>query len=230
MTAESAFSNLLPINLRQYLSEKFKEMQERGDNIISNKNNIPHFFAGITSPNEFAGPLIEAWAHIQLAKILDNYRPATARGQEFADATAVYNGKQILLNIKAKDREMQRRSRINLSSLNRYREYYSQPQPDPFYVLVCQYEWQVFEYELKIVIEGLKYTFDLLEVPLNNYKIEGAFEGSYRIFISPIPEEASTDYPIKNKAQPYDFLLRLEELKNNYDSNKAARNSRSRRA
>ncbi len=212
-----------PQSLRQYLNGKFQEMKQRGDNIVSLKSNIPNLFEGITSPNEFSGPLVEAWAHFQLAKCFEHYHPATAGRQEFADATVEYQGQLILLNIKAKDREMERRSRINLSSLTRYREHYGSPNPTPFYVLVCQYEWRTSPDELTIVIEGFKYTFDLLEIPSSNYKIEGSYEGSYRIFISPIPSEAMTESTIYSAMSPNDFLQRLENLKTAYDTNRASK-------
>ncbi len=209
-------------NLRQFLSKEFQEIERKGENVISLKSNFP-IFALITSPNEFAGPVVEAWAHIQLAAMLDNYVPAIARGQQFADASADYNGQPILLNIKAKDRLMTSRSRINLSSFQRYAAHYRVPNPTPFYILVCEYAWRLTETELLIIIERFKYTFNLLEIPLGHFKIEGAFEGSHRIFISPIPESAKTESTTYSIITPNEFLRRLEELRIAYNARKTTR-------
>jgi hypothetical protein len=141
-------------NLRQFLNEKFREIEQRGDNIISLTANLSGIFDRVTSPNEFTGPLVEAWAHIHLAEILENYTSATARGQEFADARAEYQRQPVLLNIKAKDREMNARSRINLSSFQRYKTHYSQPNPSAFYVMIFEYEWRPQGKQLLIIIES----------------------------------------------------------------------------
>ncbi|HZQ06764.1 MAG TPA: hypothetical protein VFD70_09300 [Anaerolineae bacterium] len=212
-----------PESLRHYLSGKFKEIEQRGDNIISLKTNIPYLFKGITSPNEFSGPLVEAWAHIQLAKCFEEYKPAVAGRQEFADASAEYQGQRILINIKAKAREMENKSRINLSSLGRYREHYSKSNPSAFYILVCQYQWHVSENELKIVIEEFKYVFNLLDIPPANFRLEGAFEGSYRVFIAPIPPEAMIESTTYSTMSPSEFLQILEQRKIVYDNNKRSR-------
>ncbi len=171
--------------LRLFLNEKFREIEKRGENVITLTCTLDSVFSRITSPNEFAGPLVEAWAHIHLARIFEHYQPAAPGRQEFADARAEYRGQPILLNIKAKDRAMTARSRINLSSYQRYKAHYSQSNPPAFHVVVSEYEWRPRGNELKIIIERLKYAFDLLEIPAEHYKIEGAFEGSYRVFISP---------------------------------------------
>jgi hypothetical protein len=210
-------------NLRQFLSEKFKEIILRGDNVITLTSNLSGIFDRVTSPNEFTGPLVEAWAHIHLAKILENYNSAAAREQEFADARAEYQGQSVLLNIKAKDREMNARSRINLSSFQRYKTHYSQPNPPAFYVMLFEYEWRPQGNQLWIIIEKLKYAFNLLEIPVGHYKIEGAFEGSHRIFISPIPESAKTESTTYSIITPSQFLQRLEELREAYVARKGSR-------
>lgn len=212
-----------PKTLRLFLHEKFKEIARRGDNVISLTSTFDGVFDRITSPNEFAGPIVEAWAHIQLSRTLVEYNSAIARGQEFADARAEYQGQQIFLNIKAKDRAMVARSRINLSSYQRYKSHYSQPDPAAFYILVFEYEWQPLGTELKIIIEKLKYTFNLLEIPLSHYKIEGAFEGSYRVFISPIPKNAETESSAYAIVTPSEFLARIEELRSAHIARKSSR-------
>jgi len=210
-------------NLRQFLNENFKEIVRRGDNIVTLASNFAGVFERITSPNEFAGPLVEAWAHLQLSSILKNYHSATAGRQEFADATAEYQGQPIWFNIKAKARAKEKKSRINLSSFQRYNTHYSQLNPATFYVLVFQYDWQPLGNTLKIEIEKLKYTFNLLEIPLNNYKIEGAFEGSYRIFISPIPQSAETESTSYSMITAAQFLQRIEELRLAHIARKSSR-------
>lgn len=211
------------LNLRQFLNHEFKEIKQRGKNVITLTSNFSSVFDRITSPNEFAGPLVEAWAHLQLSRTLASYTSATARGQEFADARAEYQGKPILLNIKAKDRAMTARSRINLSSYQRYKAHYSQSSPASFYVVIFEYEWRPIGSELKIVIERLKYTFNLLEIPTNHYKIEGAFEGSYRIFVSPIPKSAETESESYSIITPAQFLQRIEELRLAHIERKSSR-------
>ncbi len=214
---------LSPQNLRQFLSGSFKEISQRGDNVIVLTSNFSSVFERITSPNEFAGPLVEAWAHLQLSSLFAKYVSASAGGQAFADSVAEYHGQAVWFNIKAKSRLKEKRSRINLSSLQRYNTHYSQVNPASFYVLVFEYNWQPLGNTLKIQIEKLKYTFNLLEIPLENYKIEGAFEGSYRIFISPIPKSAeteSTTYSIITAAQ---FLQRIAELRDLHMARKTSR-------
>jgi hypothetical protein len=223
MTIPNQPTSQIPLNFRQFLNENFKFIEQRGENVISLTSNFSGVFDRITSPNEFTGPLVEAWAHIQLSRILGKYNSATTRGQEFADAHAEYQGQPILLNIKAKDREMNARSRINLSSFNRYKSHYSQPDPSAFYVVIFEYEWRPLGKELKIVIERLKYVFDLLDIPPANYKIEGAFEGSYRIFISPIPDNAKTESTRYSTITPPQFLQSLDDLRDAYVARKASR-------
>lgn len=213
----------IPKTLRLFLNDQFREIETHHENVITLTCDIKGVFSRITSPNEFAGPLVEGWAHIHLSRILEDYAPAAPGKQEFADAHATFRGQPILLNIKAKGREMSARSRINLSSFQRYNQHYHSANPAPYFVLVCEYEWRALANELQIIIERFKYIFDLLEIPPANYKIEGASEGSYRIFISPIPEVAKTESSIHSIMTPAQFLQRIEELKMGYDARKSSR-------
>lgn len=210
-------------NLREFLLEEFRKLQQAGDHVITITSTLTGVFERITSPNEFAGPLVEAWAHIHFSMVFEKYTAAVAGGQEFADASAEYQGQQVLLNIKAKDRRMASRSRINLSSFQRYGIHYTVPNPANYYVIVFEYEWQSSLNELRIIIERLKFTFNLLEIPATNYKIEGSSEGSYRIFISPIPDSARTESTTYSIMTPMQFLQRLEELRTAYNSRKSVR-------
>jgi len=205
------------MNIREYLATEFNKLCTEGKNIIKIKTSIPNLFKFITNPNEFAGPIVESWSHIYLPTLFSEYESAKAGKQQFYDAKVKLDEKEILLNIKAKARGKETRSRINLSSYKRFQEHYKEKEYKPYYIVIFYYTWKVGLLNLTINIGKLLYCFDLLDIPDENYKIEGSYEGSFRIFISPIPEVAKADYSREiKKNSPSDFINRMDELKEVY--------------
>lgn len=213
------------MNIREHITKGFKEICTKKGNIINIKSSIPKLFKFITNPNEFAGPIVESWAHINFPTFFDKYEPAEAGKQTFHDAKVKLGKREILLNIKAKARGKETRSRINLSSFNRFQLHYKEKDCKPYYVIIFYYTWKVGLFNLIIHIEKLLYCFDLLDIPRENYKIEGAYEGSFRIFISPIPEVAKAEYSMEiKKNSPSDFVNYLNVLRDRYLSRKKKKN------
>ncbi len=216
------------MDLRYYLMNHFDQLKSEGNNVIKITTSIERLFSLITNPNEFAGPIVEAWAHIQFESLFDVYEPSESGKQSFWDARIRFQNTDILLNIKGKEREKVSRSRINLSSFNRFSEHYGKPDCEPYYIGVFQYSWRVGLRELTIRIDGLLYFFDLLEIPKQNLKIEGASEGSFRIFISPIPPVAETNQEllITDKHTPKEFVEIITELRDTYLTRKASKRAK----
>lgn len=205
------------MEIRKHLIKEFNKLCSTGENVIRIQASLPGLFKFITNPNEFAGPIVEAWAHINFPKFFEKYEPAQSGQQEFFDAKVKFSGKDILINVKAKSKEKETRSRINLSSFSRFTFHYSNQNYQPYYIIVFSYSWNVQPSDLIISIDKLIYCFDLLDIPKENYKIEGASEGSFRIFISPIPEIAKTDYGSTfRKMSPRDFVNCILNLKESY--------------
>lgn len=205
------------MELRKHLIREFNKLCSNGDNVIKIQSSLSGLFTFITNPNEFAGPIVEAWAHINFPKFFEKYESAQSGQQEFFDARIKFGGKEILINVKAKSKEKETRSRINLSSFSRFTIHYSNPNYHPYYIVVFSYSWNVQHSNLIINIDKLIYCFDLLDIPKENYKIEGASEGSFRIFISPIPEIAKADYGFTfEKMTPKDFVNCISNLKESY--------------
>jgi len=223
------------MDLRQHILSEFNRVKNEGKNIIDITSSIEELFHKISNPNEFAGPLVEAWMHINFERSFDVYESAISGSQSFADAKIQFQNMDVLLNIKAKEKGKIDRSRINLSSFNRYSMHYSKESCEPYYIVLFQYSWKAYPKNLMIQIDELLYCFDLLEIPKENLKIEGASEGSFRIFISPIPDIAKTTQGVQNtrfqtisKYQPNEFVRIITELKSKYSTRKETTNSRRR--
>lgn len=215
------------MNIRDYLIKEFEKLCAEGKDIIKIKSSVAKLFQLITNPNEFAGPIVEAWAHIYFPTFFDKYEPATPGRQTFWDARVQLGEQNVLLNLKARARGKKTRSRINLSSFDRFLSYYSDASCEPYYIVMFCYSWTIGLFELTIQIEELLYCFDLLEIPEENYKIEGASEGSFRVFIAPIPEVAKGNYSgeIKKKS-PSEFISIIKQLREDYLSRKAEKRAK----
>ena len=201
------------MNIREHLIKEFEKLRAEGKDIVKVKSSVAKLFQLITNPNEFGGPIVEAWAHIYFPTFFDKYEPVTPGRQAFWDARVQLGEQNVLLNIKAKARGKETRSRINLSSFDRFLSYYSNANCEPYYVVVFCYSWTIGLFELTIQIEELLYCFDLLEIPEGNYKIEGASEGSFRVFIAPIPEVAEGNYSGEiKKNSPSEFISIIQRL------------------
>ncbi|MBI4653760.1 MAG: hypothetical protein HY752_02015 [Nitrospirae bacterium] len=215
------------MDIREHLITEFKKLCVEGKDIIKIKSSVSKLFQLITNPNEFAGPIVEAWAHIYFPSFFDKYEPATSERQAFWDAKVQFGRQSALLNVKAKARDKETRSRINLSSFDRFLSYYSNANCEPYYVVLFCYSWTVGLFDLTIHIEELLYCFDLLEIPKENYKIEGASEGSFRIFIAPIPEIAKGNHSGEiKKNSPSEFISIIQQLRGNYLSRKKEKRDR----
>jgi len=211
-------------NLREYLLTEFNHLNDNKKNIIKINTEVEGLFGLISNPNEFAGPLVEAWTHISFETLFDSYEHAKGGTQSFWDAKIQFHGTDMLLNIKAKEAGKVDRSRINMSSYNRFHEHYSNPLCVPYYIVLFQHSWTTGSNVLSVHIDKLLYCFDLLDIPEENLKIEGASEGSFRIFISPIPNVAKADHPvyIATKHRPDELIGILEKLKEDYLTRKEA--------
>jgi len=218
------------MDLRKYLLDEFSRLKNTNKDIIKIVSEVEGLFNLISNPNEFAGPIVEAWMHMYFENLFDSYEYAKVGSQSFWDAKISFQKTDILLNIKAKEKGKIDRSRINMSSYNRFHEHYSKPSCEPYYIVLFQYSWTISPNSLTVQIDKLLYCFDLLCIPKENLKIEGAFEGSFRIFISPIPDVAKVEPMISavNKHTPNELNLILEELRENYLARKAAKGLRSR--
>ena len=215
------------MNIREHLLTEFEKLRDEGKDIVKVKSSVAKLFQLITNPNEFGGPIVEAWAHIYFPSFFDKYEPVTPGTQAFWD-TRVQLGKQnVLLNLKAKARGKETRSRINLSSFDRFLSYYSNANCEPYYVVVFCYSWTIGLFELTIRIDD-KLGFSLNSaIPEENYKIEGAAEGSFRVFIAPIPEVAKGDYSGEIKRNsPSEFISIIQRLRENYLSRKAEKRAK----
>lgn len=215
------------MNIREHLITEFEKLRAEGKNIVKVKSSVAKLFQLITNPNEFAGPIVEAWAHIYFPTFFDKYEPATSERQAFWDAKVQLGGQSALLNVKAKARDKETRSRINLSSFDRFLSYYSNTNCEPYYVVLFCYSWTVGLFDLTIHIEELLYCFNLLEIPEENYKIEGASEGSFRVFIAPIPKIAKVTFEgTITKHSPTEFVRIIQQLRENYLSRKAEKRAK----
>lgn len=215
------------MNIRKHLITEFEKLRAAGKDIIKIKSSVSKLFQLITNPNEFAGPIVEAWAHIYFPTFFDEYEPVTPRAQAFWDARVHLGEQKVLLNLKAKARDKETRSRINLSSFDRFLSYYSNVNCEPYYIVLFCYSWSVGLFDLTIHIEELLYCFDLLEIPEENYKIEGASEGSFRVFIAPIPQIARVNFEgTITKHSPTEFVRIIQQLRENYLSRKAEKRAK----
>lgn len=215
------------MNIRKHLLTEFEKLRAEGKDIVKVKSSVAKLFQLITNPNEFGGPIVEAWAHIYFPTFFDKYEPVTPGRQAFWDAHVQLGEQNALLNLKAKARGKETRSRINLSSFDRFLSYYSNADCEPYYVVVFCYSWTIGLFDLTIQIEELLYCFDLLEIPEENYKIEGASEGSFRVFIAPIPEVAEGNYSGEiKKNSPSEFISIIQRLRENYLSRKAEKRAK----
>jgi len=215
------------MNIRKHLLTEFEKLRAEGKDIVKVKSSVAKLFQLITNPNEFGGPIVEAWAHIYFPAFFDKYEPVTPGRQAFWDARVQLGEQNALLNLKAKARGKETHSRINLSSFDRFLSYYSNADCEPYYVVVFCYSWTIGLFDLTIQIEELLYCFDLLEIPEENYKIEGASEGSFRVFIAPIPGVAKGNYSGEiKKNSPSEFISIIQRLRENYLSRKAEKRAK----
>lgn len=200
------------IKLKNILNTLIKEQQ----NIIIIKSDIDNLFKLIPNLNEFSGSLVESWAHNYFADYLDNYCTPKPGTQTLRDSSFNYNGKDVLLNIKAKSFEKLNKSRINLSSFKRFYEHYTNNPNTPYIIAVFIYKPEIRKNSYVINV-GDAYIFDLLEIPKKNLKIEGSYESSFRIYVSPIPEFLKTNiYEGRKRFSAEEFLSILTNIKNLY--------------
>lgn len=148
--------------------------------------------------------------------LFKNYDVPPSGKQTFRDSSLIYKDKKVFLNIKAKSIEKLKRSRTNLSSLDRFIKHYQKKPLIPYIIVTFIYEAVISKNEFIIKIQDLQ-VFNLLEIPKENLKIEGAYEGSYRIYISPIPDFVKNGiYQGRSSITPEEFIQVLKNLKINY--------------
>lgn len=198
--------------IRKILNKLIKTKQ----NVISIKSDLENIFDLIPNPNEFAGPLVEAWGHLKLNVFLDDYESPISGKQTFRDSSFNYKKRKIFLNIKAKSVEKLSRSRTNLSSFKRFYQHYTENSDIPYIVATFIYIPIIKKNEFLIIIRNLQ-VFDILEIPKKNFKIEGSYESSFRIFISPIPDFLKKEiYEGRKKMTPKEFLEHINNLRTEY--------------
>jgi len=200
------------LEIRNILNTLIKKQR----NIIEIKSDIDNLFKLIPNLNEFSGSLVEAWGHICFADYLDNYNTPETGTQKLRDSSFNYKGNDVLLNIKAKSFEKLGKSRINLSSYKRFYKHYTNKPIKPYIIAVFIYKFEIRKnsYIIKVVDA---YIFDLLEIPKKNLKIEGSYESSFRVYVSPIPEFLKMNiYDGRKIFSAKEFLIILTDIKNLY--------------